>query len=1016
MKSSKLLAALTALTLAAANTAAVQPSFCVTAADTTAATDALTYCTANISVVDMITCKVIEGIDIVIEDNPMGTSTMIESWNTKDEPVKTFTQLQKGFTYGLLLNNIPAGYSVSGSKLFSFDEDGEVKDIIIRAVPTSAKKDINFIAGDWSGATPMEGGWIGGVTEYYDPYTVYVYDKDGKFFTSETLTQRDYMYLPDGKYTIKVYPQDPDYEIITSDMDIAKTASEMFDDIFFPDKEKGLDIEVKDGKLTESTYLYFRMKPEIAEKIKDGCKANISVVDYITGEPVKNVKARLVKDSYTERTVLGEWDTTDSPTKSFKELRQLQWYEVEILDMPEGYHIDKSTSFNFSNNGDTRDIVIYAVPTDGKTNVNVAVYDWTDLKVDPADGTYEGYKPLDPKLYDISLFDLKNKTNFDLSSNDLQMPDGKYVVQVSMKEDGYNYVNAQGYKARAVRKIFGSDFVIPDGISTDIEIKDGVTVGQPCLFFEKDGSSDTHCTLNLTVIDGQTGKPAEAVEYQVVRIREEIEDKAEELGFESTYNGYMPSYGAMPESGSITVEGLEPYVKYAVIGVSASKYYGGGKPVFITFDKDGDTKDVTIKLYPFDYHEDCSARISVLDAETGRTADGAEFKVVRIPDELMSEAGSLSADDMLKKCKLVKKGKIEEDADYVIVYDLEPDVKYGVVALSGSNRYGAAASSIVVFDKKGDTEDVVMKLYPTDINPCSISINVTDGVTGKPAYAGFRVVRIPDELAGKTEDISTPDLWEMGVIAGEGHSSNETESTVIKNLDPKATYAVLVTDHSKQYGGPKPVFVTFDKNGENKEVDIKLYPFDYKTKCSASVAVEDFKGNLMSGLTVQLYSIPAELGDSPTHSDVTMRSKLINSFTTSDDSIGVFTDLEPDVLYAVIVTGYSRQYSSPEPVFFRFTADGETKNITVDLRPWDWGFYGDVNRDGSIELADAILIMQALSNPNKYGLTGTAKGHLTEEGRKYADVSGKFDGMTVNDALAIQMYLLHKIDSLPTKD
>ena len=76
---------------------------------------------------------------------------------------------------------------------------------------------------------------------------------------------------------------------------------------------------------------------------------------------------------------------------------------------------------------------------------------------------------------------------------------------------------------------------------------------------------------------------------------------------------------------------------------------------------------------------------------------------------------------------------------------------------------------------------------------------------------------------------------------------------------------------------------------------------------------------------------------------------------------------------------------------------------------------GDSNCDGKIELADAILIMQALANPNKYGLNGNDKGHLTAQGRENADCSGNYDGMTSNDALAIQNFLLHKIGELPEK-
>ncbi len=34
---------------------------------------------------------------------------------------------------------------------------------------------------------------------------------------------------------------------------------------------------------------------------------------------------------------------------------------------------------------------------------------------------------------------------------------------------------------------------------------------------------------------------------------------------------------------------------------------------------------------------------------------------------------------------------------------------------------------------------------------------------------------------------------------------------------------------------------------------------------------------------------------------------------------------------------------------------------------------GDTNCGGQIDIADAVLIMQALANPNKYGLDGTAE-------------------------------------------
>ena len=73
---------------------------------------------------------------------------------------------------------------------------------------------------------------------------------------------------------------------------------------------------------------------------------------------------------------------------------------------------------------------------------------------------------------------------------------------------------------------------------------------------------------------------------------------------------------------------------------------------------------------------------------------------------------------------------------------------------------------------------------------------------------------------------------------------------------------------------------------------------------------------------------------------------------------------------------------------------------------------GDANCDGSINLADTVMIMQALANPDKYGINGTDASHITLQGTKNADVIGN-DGMTNNDALSVQKFKLDLIASLP---
>ena len=60
-------------------------------------------------------------------------------------------------------------------------------------------------------------------------------------------------------------------------------------------------------------------------------------------------------------------------------------------------------------------------------------------------------------------------------------------------------------------------------------------------------------------------------------------------------------------------------------------------------------------------------------------------------------------------------------------------------------------------------------------------------------------------------------------------------------------------------------------------------------------------------------------------------------------------------------------------------------------------------------MADAVLIMQSIANPNKYGLEGSDPNHITEVGKANADVNG--GGVTSSDAARIQEFLLGKIES-----
>ena len=75
--------------------------------------------------------------------------------------------------------------------------------------------------------------------------------------------------------------------------------------------------------------------------------------------------------------------------------------------------------------------------------------------------------------------------------------------------------------------------------------------------------------------------------------------------------------------------------------------------------------------------------------------------------------------------------------------------------------------------------------------------------------------------------------------------------------------------------------------------------------------------------------------------------------------------------------------------------------------------WGDANCDDDVNMADAVLIMQSINNPDKYG-EGKPDG-ISSTGVKNADVFNTGDGITNKDALAIQKYKLGIIGELPEK-
>ncbi len=116
--------------------------------------------------------------------------------------------------------------------------------------------------------------------------------------------------------------------------------------------------------------------------------------------------------------------------------------------------------------------------------------------------------------------------------------------------------------------------------------------------------------------------------------------------------------------------------------------------------------------------------------------------------------------------------------------------------------------------------------------------------------------------------------------------------------------------------------------------------------------------------------------------------------------------------------GYNQRWILEEVVYsstvVTTTTTVEKTTTTTTARPStdEKKRYGDANNDGTVNLSDAILIMQFIGNPDAYGINGSDNAHITQQGITNADVTGNGDGITNLDALFIQRVLL-KLETMP---
>ncbi|SFW27558.1 dockerin type I repeat-containing protein [Ruminococcus flavefaciens] len=171
----------------------------------------------------------------------------------------------------------------------------------------------------------------------------------------------------------------------------------------------------------------------------------------------------------------------------------------------------------------------------------------------------------------------------------------------------------------------------------------------------------------------------------------------------------------------------------------------------------------------------------------------------------------------------------------------------------------------------------------------------------------------------------------------------------------------------------------------------------YKDQNGVDVRIDDVVSFLLETATVKVTATVMEINENTVIVKPVEGSEELKSYDRFNLSLRYLGDIKPTQGMKLEITyiGGILETNPPQFVYVH--------NVTV-VSDVPEVLKGDANCDGQVDMADVVLIMQAMANPNKYGIDGTAEHHLTEQGKINSDMDG--NGLTVGDALAIQRKLL----------
>lgn len=580
----------------------------------------------------------------------------------------------------------------------------------------------------------------------------------------------------------------------------------------------------------------------------------------------------------------------------------------------------------------------------------------------------------EPNEEGVGLVQIKGDSFFVSSGGALYLGDGHYVAH-------RNAITKDPFKiSRFGNSDNGQLEAFADQILNDVEdIEFNIVDGKPdreLVFVKKPVAVPNEETeksdAKITVRDAATGKNIEGIDVEVI------------AGINATANS-IAKWNTSDEAEKILKDlTVNPNYKYGVQLSNVPSDYNYKDKYIFDVAKGGITENWTVELEkkqstgePDPENKGTSAKVAVRDMATGKNIEGIDIEAIAGVNATGKSIAKWNTSDEAEKLLTGLSGNMQ--------------IAYGIKLKNVPEKYVHEDTYVFMRTEGTDVEDWTISLVTSDI-----SDNITFDIYDWSEEKMFDFNSYDKPMYAKITDKDGNFCY--GFSGAYPRALPDGEYT-FELVTPPEGYEIVLPD-SDTAKELKEKFLL-------SQIDGGIINFTMKDgKPDKEIVFDIIKKPVKEGIGFRLYSRYKGLWD---------KNGGVGSVTIRDEKGNVFGEYDlnekislPDGKYTSDIFVNCKGYGCFSEASIEFNVeDGKAdRNLDYNIEVWNFNENGsgDANGDQNVDISDSVLIMQSIANPSKYGVSGSDKGHITEEGNARADVDG--GGVTNMDALTIQEYLL----------